>query len=246
MKYIKRVAVFCSLSLIATLFVFTALPIAVLYGTKFRGGAARALNALAAWWARLIIIMSKATVHAAGLENIPGSGPVCFVSNHSGIFDIVLFLAKVGRPFGFIAKKELAFIPFLNIWIVLLGGLFIERNRPRKALQTIREGARRIAKGGSMIIFPEGTRSKGRGLLPFKPGAFKMALESGALIVPVAITGSYDVFEKTGFIEPADVYISFGRPIEQTAISAEHKRQALSDAAYKAVAEMLAVQKQTE
>ncbi|MDR2521596.1 MAG: 1-acylglycerol-3-phosphate O-acyltransferase, partial [Spirochaetaceae bacterium] len=230
MKYVKRIVVFASLALIATAFVAIALPLAALYLFGLRRFASNVLYALARWWANRIIQMSGSVVHRAGTEHIPQSGPVCFVSNHSGIFDIVLCLSAIGRPFGFIAKKELALIPFLNLWILLLGGLFIERNNPRKALKTISDAAGHVKKGGAMIIFPEGTRSKGRGLLPFKPGAMKLAVESGAPIVPVAISGSYDVFERTGFIEKVNVSISFGQAIDQSTLPHEHKRQALSDA----------------
>jgi 1-acyl-sn-glycerol-3-phosphate acyltransferase len=70
----------------------------------------------------------------------------------------------------------------------------------------------------------------------------KLAVESGAPVVPVAISGSYDVFERTGFIEKTNVSISFGQAIDQSTLPHEHKRQALSDAAHQAIAEMLSCQ----
>ena len=245
MKYIKQVFIFVSLTLIAIAFVIIALPIKLLCLVGLCKLSASILNRVAGWWAHVIIFMSRSTVHVHGWENIPRTGPVCFVSNHSGIFDIVLCLTVIKRPFGFIAKKELAWIPFLNMWIIFLGGLFIERENPRKALKTLSIAAARIKKGNAMIIFPEGTRSKGRGILPFKPGAMKLAVESGALIVPIAISGSYEVFEKTGFICKSNVFISFGKTIDQSTLPREHKRQTLAETSQAAVEELLAQQVQS-
>jgi 1-acyl-sn-glycerol-3-phosphate acyltransferase len=170
------------------------------------------------------------------------TGGFCFVCNHTGIFDIVLIFATLGLPFGFIAKKELIMVPMINMWILFLGGIFLDRKNPRKALKTINNGSEKIKKGHSMLIFPEGTRSRGRGLLPFKSGSFKMAVDANATIVPIAITGGYEVFEKTGLIQARTVYISFGKAIETSAISGEHKRQTVCNMAYNAIAEMLAKQ----
>lgn len=179
-------------------------------------------------WARGMICLTGCRMTVSGLENIPKKGAFCFVSNHVGIFDIVLALAYAGRPFGFIAKKELLLVPGLNLWIVLLGGLFINRKKPRKAIATIAAGVRRIRAGGGMLIFPEGTRSRGRGLGAFLPGAFKLATQSGALIVPAAITGSYEVFEKRYRVNAAPVSLSFLPVIRPEELPPEDRKQILS------------------
>ncbi|MDR0710320.1 MAG: 1-acyl-sn-glycerol-3-phosphate acyltransferase, partial [Spirochaetaceae bacterium] len=153
-------------------------------------------------WARTVIALSGCSITVQGRENIPQNGGMCFVSNHGSIFDILLILAYAGRPFGFIAKKELIYIPLLNMWIPLLGGFFIDRKNVREALRTIDKGIGRIRAGGAMIIFPEGHRSRGQGLLPFHPGSLKLATQAEAPIVPVALAGSYDVFEKNYRLNP--------------------------------------------
>jgi 1-acyl-sn-glycerol-3-phosphate acyltransferase len=194
-------------------------------------------------WAWSIIVLTGCKLSVQGQENIPRSGGVCFVSNHEGIFDIVLALALFKRPFGFIAKKELLFIPLVNIWIWLLGGLFIDRKNIRKAVRTINAGIKRIEKGGAMIIFPEGTRSKGRGLQPFKAGSFKLATQAGASIVPVAISGSYDVFEKTYRVAASvPVKVVFSPPIETAGLSLEEKKQRLSDQVHGVIEAALSAQ----
>jgi len=175
-------------------------------------------------WAKLIIAITGCTMTVEGQEHVPLKGGVCLVSNHSGIFDIVLALAYIGRPFGFIAKRELALIPFLNLWVYILGGLFIDRKNIRKAIKTINYGIGKIQKGGGMLIFPEGTRSKGRGLLPFRSGAIKLATNSLTPIVPIAISGSYEVFEKEYRVNPTAVRVIFCPPIYTADMSPEDRR----------------------
>jgi 1-acyl-sn-glycerol-3-phosphate acyltransferase len=80
-----------------------------------------------------------------------------------------------------------------------------------------------------MIIFPEGTRSRGQGLLPFKPGALKLATQAGVPINPLSITGSYEVFEKTGLVRAVPVRVVFGEPIYTADLPAEDRRKYLAD-----------------
>jgi 1-acyl-sn-glycerol-3-phosphate acyltransferase len=184
---------------------------------------------IAQYWGKIVILVTGSKLEVIGRENIPRHGGVCFVSNHAGIFDIILALAYIGRPFGFIAKKELLYVPFLNMWIHILGGLFIDRKNIRKAIKTINHGIQKIQNGGNMLIFPEGTRSKGRGLLPFRSGAIKLATHSLATLVPIAINGSYDIFEKDYRVHAAPVRVVFCPPIFTAEISPDDRRHHLAD-----------------
>jgi len=190
-------------------------------------------------WAMTLIKISRCEITVKGRENIPRSGGICFVSNHGSLFDIALLLAYARRPFGFVAKKELVFIPFLNIWIHMLGGLFINRKNPRKALKTINLGIEKIRKGGAMIIFPEGHRSRGHGLMPFHPGSFKLATQSGAVIVPVALKGTWEVFEKNYRVNPGPVGVTFCKPIPTAGLPPEDRKQVLADRIYNVINEQL-------
>lgn len=205
----------------------------------FKKSMTLAIYRVAQGWARMLIKWSGCRLRVKGREHIPQKGGLCFVSNHGSIFDILIILALVGRPVGFIAKKELALIPLLNIWIFLLGGLFIDRKNIRRAVRTINAGIDRIKAGGAMLIFPEGTRSKGKGLLPFRSGSLKLATQSNAPIVPIAITGSYEVFEKTYRIQALPVSVTFAPPIRTAELPAEDKRKNLADQVHKVIAEAL-------
>ncbi|MDR1249192.1 MAG: 1-acyl-sn-glycerol-3-phosphate acyltransferase [Treponema sp.] len=239
------------MDLLKTIVIFSLVVISMLIVTPF-GLAALLLSLLglkrpmryatyriAQAWALVVLVLSGCSLTVTGAENIPRRGGFCLAGNHNSIFDIVLLLAAVGRPFGFIAKKELAVFPLLNIWILMLGGLFIDRKSIRKAVGVINEGVRRIKKGGAMLIFPEGTRSKGRGLLPFKGGALKLATKASAPIVPLAMTGSYEVFEKDRRVRPGPVSVRFAPPVLTAGISAEETRDGLADQVYGIINGML-------
>ena len=190
-------------------------------------------------WALVMVKLVGCKLTLSGRENIPKDGSLCFVSNHGSIFDIVLMLSYAGRPFGFIAKSELLKIPFINLWIAVLGGLFIDRNNPRSALKTINSGIERIKAGGAMIIYPEGHRSRGQGLLPFRPGALKLATQSGAVIVPVALAGTYNVFEKNRRVTVCPVKMTFCTPIATADIPPSDRKQVLSDRVFDIISKEL-------
>jgi 1-acyl-sn-glycerol-3-phosphate acyltransferase len=121
------------------------------------------------------------------------------------------------------------------MWISLLGGLFIDRTQPRKALKTINKGIKQLKKGDSILIFPEGHRSKGRGLQSFRSGSFKLATSSGVPVVPIAIAGSYEVFEEKGRVRPAPVHIVFNEPIITADIPPAERKSGLPDRVYKVI-----------
>jgi 1-acyl-sn-glycerol-3-phosphate acyltransferase len=239
MALIKTIAIFSVVGLPMILIVPLGLIIFILNHLGLQKPMNRVVYRIAQFWSLLLIRLTGCKLTVLGRENIPRKGGICFVSNHGSIFDIILLLAYTGRPIGFIAKKELAFIPFLNIWIVLIGGLFIDRNTVRRAVNTIHTGVKRIKAGGAMIIFPEGHRNRGRGLLPFRPGSFKLATQAEAPIVPVAITGSYEVFEKTRRVCAGPVKVIFGKPIITAELPPEERRKTLSDQVRGVIAEAL-------
>jgi len=204
----------------------------IFYFLGLKKSMAMVIYRMAQFWALSIIKLAGARVTVTGRENIPKKSGVCFVSNHCGYFDILLLLAYCGRQFGFVAKKELSWIPFLNMWIYMLGGLFIDRGNVRKAIRTIHKGVERIKKGSGMLIFPEGHRSKGRGLLPFHPGSLKLATSAEAPIIPVVIEGSYDIYEKNSYVVSGDVRLTFLEPIETASLPPEERKLVLSDRIY--------------
>jgi 1-acyl-sn-glycerol-3-phosphate acyltransferase len=239
--YIRSIYAFFIVGLLAVILAPPAVILFIVSFTGLRTAASGLMYEIAKFASKTIVFCAGCGVIVGGTENIPpkGNTGICFVCNHSGIMDILLLFITAGRPFGFIAKKEIMFVPFINLWLALLGGIFLDRKSPRKSLDAINHGIQKIKKGRSMAIFPEGTRSRGRGLLPFKPGAFHLAVASGADIVPVALTGSYEVFEKRGMVCPRTLYVSFGKVIKTTADESGGKRQVYSDRAHTEIEALL-------
>lgn len=131
-----------------------------------------------------------------GVENIP-EGPCVFIANHQSLLDIVsLFAANSGHQLGFIAKEEFEKTPLISTWVKATRGLFIKRGDARESLKSIQEGAELLKQGFSLVIFPEGTRSRGPEMGSFKPGSFKLATKAKVPVVPVAIDGTYHVYEE--------------------------------------------------
>lgn len=146
-----------------------------------------------------------------GCENVP-EGPVLFVANHSGMVDAAV-MAEMPIPVGFVLKKEFTKIPFFTKWLGQMNAVFIDRENPRAAVACINEAVEIINKGFSMAIFPEGTRTRDASVGEFKNGAFKIVQKTGVPIVPVAIKGSYKVWEEPGKLIPGTVEAHIMEPV---------------------------------
>jgi 1-acyl-sn-glycerol-3-phosphate acyltransferase len=165
-------------------------------------------------WARSLIKLAGGEISVSGIENVPSSGPVLFVSNHQGNFDIPILLGFIDKPKAFIAKAEIKKIPLIYSWMTLMKCVFIQRNNLRQSLSVIQQGTEVLKSGQSLVIFPEGSRSKNSQLGRFKPGSFKLALEAQVPIIPISINGSYKLMENQGFIiRPAKVELIIAPPV---------------------------------
>lgn len=165
-------------------------------------------------------------LHVYGEENIPEKGPVVIMSNHQGYADIpVLFACFRKFQFGFIAKQYLAKIPFYGKWMLRIRSVFIENDDPREALRAINKGIEYINDGFSMVICPEGTRSKGPEMGPFMRGAMKLATKPGVPIVPVAINGTHRMFEDTGVARGARIDVKIFPPVPTEGISKREEKE---------------------
>lgn len=164
-------------------------------------------------WARDLVNLTGSTVTVKGAENLP-EGPVLFVSNHQGNFDIPVLMSSIEKPFGFISKVEVKKIPLVPKWMEAMNCIFIDRSNRRQAVQSIKDGVQTLKEGHSLVVFPEGTRSKGGAVAEFKAGGLRMALDAKVPIVPVTINGTYKIMEQNRFgFTPAHVEVIIGRPL---------------------------------
>ncbi len=194
-------------------------------------------------WARFILWISKACVTTVGLEHIPPGRPCVFASNHQSFFDIWTLLAHLPVQFRFAAKESLFRVPFLGWHLRRSGNIPVHRGEPRKALRSIRDGARKIAGGVSVLVFPEGQRNPEGVILPFKKGVLLIAIYAQAPVVPIAIAGSRFLLPKTSMrIQPGDIHMTILPPIETAGLTARDAE----DLAERVRAAMLSVYTQPE
>ena len=179
-------------------------------------------------WSRGILKVSGVALTVEGLSNIPQSGPCVFVCNHRSYYDIPLLLAGLDKPHGILAKEELAKIPLLSRWMKLLGCVFVQRDDVRASVRALNDATAIVEGGKSFVIFPEGTRYKGQegGAGEFKNGAFRIAIKTGAPVVPVAISGARALFEANGNrCRPGSVRIQVLPPIQTAGMSKAEQKQ---------------------
>jgi 1-acyl-sn-glycerol-3-phosphate acyltransferase len=165
-------------------------------------------------WARRLIKLAGGEVSVIGAERIPEDEPLLIVSNHQGNYDIPVLLGYLGINMGFISKIEVKKIPLIRSWMMLMGCIFMDRKDRRQAVKAIKEGAESFQHGQNLVIFPEGTRSKGGPVAPFKKGSFKLATKSGVTILPVTINGTYKLMESNNnLMTPGSVVVTVTEPI---------------------------------
>ena len=152
------------------------------------------------------------TMDVKGLENIP-AGPVLYVANHQGLLDALVMLTQMKDAPAFLIKQEAENIPLLRSWMDELQCIFVNRGDQKDAVKAIRAGINVINGGTSLVIFPEGTRSQGPDMGEFKGGAFKVAQRTGCPIVPVALDGTYRMFEAQKRVKPTTVHVRILKPI---------------------------------
>jgi len=172
-------------------------------------------HSLARVWAFLSLLVCGVRVKIYGQEKIPRDRAVVFAANHCSQFDIPIAYKAIPVQFRFLVKQELFKVPILGLAMKIAGYIPIDRSKGRKALKSLNEAAKRISSGVSVLIFPEGTRSKDGRLQPFKVGGIILAIKAKVPIIPISISGSHKVLPKGAwFAKPAKVKVVIGDPIE--------------------------------
>lgn len=175
---------------------------------------------------RIFFFVSGAKLVVKGTENLLKNEAALFVGNHKSYIDIPLLIQYSGVPIIFIGKKSLKKAPLLNVMMMAMGSLFLDRDNVREAYKTITEGIKRLESGYTVAIFPEGTRNHSDELLPFKQGSLKLAEKANVPIIPVAIKGTDELFGNNGLkIVPSKVWLTFGEPIDLNTFSAQDKKK---------------------
>ena len=211
----------------------------VIIGRLLLRKSTREIKAAPRWWSRTINRCSGVKVQVEGMDNLEDDRPYIFAANHQSQFDIFALDGFLMVDFRWLAKKELFRIPLVGWGMLLAGSVPIDRSRGRQALKSLAEAAKRIADGTSVVIFPEGTRTLDGNLQPFKSGAMYLAIKSGVDIVPVSITGGFDILPKGRFLtRPGLIKIRIGKPVASSDYSLKQKQE-LADLLHENVADLI-------
>jgi 1-acyl-sn-glycerol-3-phosphate acyltransferase len=161
---------------------------------------ARAARVSMRFLARAALWLAGLRVQVEGLEEIPRAGPAVAVANHASYVDGLLFFALLPARFTFAVKEGFSRNRFMRHVFSRAGGFFVERFDVKRGVEDTRGLSRLVAAGGAAAIFPEGTFTRSPGLAPFRMGAFVIAAEAGAPVVPVAFRGSRSVLRANDWI----------------------------------------------
>jgi 1-acyl-sn-glycerol-3-phosphate acyltransferase len=175
-------------------------------------------------WAPQVLWLGGVELTVKGLENLERDRPHILVANHASQLDIPLLFAALPIPIRFLAKRSLFYIPIFGWSLALARFVPVDRGSSRKARRSIDRAARRVRRGRSLVIFPEGTRSADGAIKKFKSGAFVMGVKSGVPILPLAIRGSFEVVPKSTLaVTPGPIELVIGEPIPTDGLAMEDK-----------------------
>jgi 1-acyl-sn-glycerol-3-phosphate acyltransferase len=188
-------------------------------------------------WGSSIAWASGVKIVVHGRENLEGDHHI-IVSNHMSQHDI-LVLASVVRNLKFVAKQELAKVPFFGKAAASVGTVYIERQNRKSSFDSYRQASEKIRDGANVVVFAEGSRGKTYSLRPFKKGPFVLAVHVHAPIVPVVIHGTREVHPiGTPMVYPGRVDLHFLEPIPTEGLSYDD-RNALAKTVYDRMAALL-------
>ena len=168
-------------------------------------------------WSRLFCLLSFVTVEVKGRENISADESYVFIANHQGAYDIFAIYGYLNHNFKWMMKESLQKIPLVGYACKCAGHIMVDRTNPSGIRRTMEEAKETLKEGMSIVVFPEGSRTKTGYMAPFKKGAFLLASQFDLPMVPVTLDGSFDILTKSGKIPLyGKISMTIHKPIEKT------------------------------
>ena len=184
----------------------------------------------AKWWSRLICYLLFIRVKVTGVEKLKITDSYIVAANHQSIFDVFVMYGWLPNIFKWIMKAELRKIPLVGKACESAGHIFIDRSNPIAAQKSLKRAEKQLINGVSVVIFPEGTRTKTGSMSRFKKGAFRIATDLSLPIVPVTIKGSFECLPRnTMYVSPGVIEMIFHNPIDVKLYNTEQTQELIQD-----------------
>lgn len=166
------------------------------------------------YWAKIFCWLTfvRVKVHREG--QVEKNKSYVFVANHQGAFDIFAIYGYLGHNFRWMMKKSLEKIPLVGYACRVSGHIYVDNSTPAGVRRTMETAEQRLAGGMSVVVFPEGSRTRDGKMHAFRRGAFTLAVEFGLPVVPVTIDGAYRVFRRGTYLpHPGSIKLTIHEPI---------------------------------
>jgi len=196
------------------------------------------------WGARNWLRLTGVKVKVTGLEHLEPKQAYVFVANHFSYLDAAPLFAFTGRRMGMVAKKELLKAPILGVGMGFVNVIAIDRSNRERAVESLKIATKRLRSGISFGVCPEGTRARPGEMLPFKKGAFHMAVQAGVPVVPVALKNSDVLMGKgTGEAWPGTIDMVMLPPVDTSWVKSDDDLAALARQVQNSIMRELGIEK---
>ena len=229
-----------------TFFLVTAVcgTVALLVSVVDKRG--RAQHRIARVWARIAVHVTLSRLVVEGAENLRKHPVAVYASNHTSYMDTPVIFAALPFQFRILAKKELWPLPFIGWYLDRSGQMPIDTVNPHATRTSLGEGVKALRAGMPLFVFPEGGRTSDGHLQPFLSGAAYLAIRAQVPLVPIALSGVYDLMPiHTHHIYPGKLTLRVGEPIETKGMTVR-QTDALTERLRGAIQEMLGQTARTE
>lgn len=177
---------------------------------------------VAVYWGKILTWLVPVRVEMEGLDQIDTNQSYVVVANHQSQLDIPVVYGYSGLDLRWVAKAEVGRIPFVAAGCRAIGHIFIDRSNPEQARAAINKAVERLKPGTGLMFFPEGTRSRSGDLLPFKKGAFRVAIDQQMPVLPVTVIGTRDILPSDSLrLRPGRVRVQLHEPISTEGMKTE-------------------------
>lgn len=169
-------------------------------------------------WSQCWCLLLFVKVEVRNRQFINKGTSYVFVANHQGAYDIFSIYGYLNHPFKWMMRKGLANFPLVGAACQRAGHIMVDTHSPEGVKRTMADAERKLSKGMSLVVFPEGRRTATGEMGVFKPGAFKLAQEFDLPVVPISIDGSFRVLPRTTFnVTPGKIVLTLHEPIDSGA-----------------------------